>query len=122
MYNYKKGDMVKGKVTGIEKYGIFVSINDGVTGLIHISEISDAFVKNVFDYVEMDEIINCKVIEYDEVNNKLKLSIKNINYRNNPNKRKGITETKGGFTKLGEELNNWIDFKVNEMEEKNQKK
>ena len=54
MYNYKKGDMVKGKVTGIEKYGIFVSINDGVTGLIHISEISDAFVKNVFDYVEMD--------------------------------------------------------------------
>ena len=46
MYNYKKGDMVKGKVTGIEKYGIFVSINDGVTGLIHISEIYDAFVKN----------------------------------------------------------------------------
>lgn len=122
MYNYKKGDMVKGKVTGIEKYGIFVSINDGVTGLIHISEISDAFVKNVFDYVEMDEIINCKVIEYDEVNNKLKLSIKNINYRNNQNKRKGIIETKGGFTKLGEELNNWIDFKLSEIEEKNQKK
>ena len=46
MNQYKKGEIVTGCVTGIEKYGIFVSLDDYYSGLIHISEISDFFVKN----------------------------------------------------------------------------
>ena len=41
MDNYKIGDIVEGTVTGIERYGIFLSFNNNKTGLIHISEISD---------------------------------------------------------------------------------
>ena len=41
---YKIGDTVKGKITGIQKYGIFVAVDNEYTGLIHISEISNAFV------------------------------------------------------------------------------
>ena len=40
MPDVKKGDSVKGKVTGVENYGIFLLMDDGYTGLIHISEIS----------------------------------------------------------------------------------
>ena len=58
-----KGDSVKGKVTGVEKYGIFLLMEDGYTGLIHISEISDKFVRNVADYVQVNDEIYAKVIE-----------------------------------------------------------
>ena len=81
MPKYKIGDSVKGKVTGIEKYGIFLLMDDGYTGLIHISEISEKFVRNVFDYVQLDEVIVSKVIEVDDENKRLKLTIKNLDYR-----------------------------------------
>ena len=47
---YKIGDIVKGKVTGIENYGIFLLMEDGYTGLIHISEISEKLGFNALHY------------------------------------------------------------------------
>ena len=69
---YKIGDIVKGKVTGIENYGIFLLLEDGYTGLIHISEISEKFVRNVFDYVQLEEVISSRVIDVDDSNKRLK--------------------------------------------------
>ena len=66
MGKYKSGDIVTGCVTGIEKYGVFVSLDDYYSGLIHISEISDGFVRNIHDYVKIGETINAKVIEENE--------------------------------------------------------
>ena len=103
---YKIGDVVKGKVTGIEKYGIFLLTDDGYTGLIHISEISEKFVKNVFDYVQVDENIMSKVIEVDEDNKRLKLTIKNFDYRNEENKKQHELD---GFVVLKEQLPIWMD-------------
>ena len=117
---YKQGDIVKGKVTGIENYGIFLSLKDGSTGLIHISEISDSFVRNILDYAELDEEISAKVLEYDESTKKLKLSVKGIKYRDSK-KMNGINETKSGFTNLEKELQKWIEYKVNEININNQK-
>lgn len=121
MYNYKKGDLVSAKVTGIEDYGIFVSVNDNISGLIHISEISNSFVKKVSDYVDIDEIITAMVLDYDDINNKLKLSIKDIDYRSEKKKSKGIVETKSGFTKLQNELGKWVEFKEAEIDKKMKK-
>ena len=70
MPNIEVGGIVKGKVTGVENYGIFLLINNYYTGLIHISEVSDNFVKNIFDYVEVDDEIYSKVIAIDEDNKK----------------------------------------------------
>ena len=108
MTNYKKGMLVKVQVTGFEKYGIFVNIDQDYSGLIHISEISDGFVKNVSDYVSIGETIFAKVIEVDDENLQLKLSIKNIDYKV---KRKfpKIVQTKAGFTPLKEHLDIWIN-------------
>ena len=115
MKEYKVGDIVKGKVTGIEDYGIFVLVDDDTTGLIHISEISEDFVRDVSDYADVGEIISARVIEYDFENKKLKLSIKS-----DQTKRKAklvpIKETASGFTSLGEQLQTWINDKNEELE------
>lgn len=105
MPKYKKDDIVKGKVTGIENYGIFISLDDDYIGLIHISEISDKFVKNIFDYVQLNETISCKVLEADESSKRLKLSIKNFDYRIEDKKK---WEDENGFSPLREKLPEWI--------------
>ena len=118
MKDYKIGDIVKGKVTGIEDYGIFLLVDDDVTGLIHISEISDSFVRSVADYAELGEIIKAEVIEYDEANRRLKLSIKNGSYNKKGKKNTPIRETKSGFNSLSKELDSWIKDKEKEMSKK----
>ena len=57
MSKVKKGRIVRGTVTGIESYGVFVSCDDYYTGLIHISEISHGFVKNITDFVHIGDLI-----------------------------------------------------------------
>lgn len=104
MPEYKVGDVVKGKVTGIEKYGFFVLTEAGYNGLIHISEISDNFVKNVYDYVAVDDEIYSKVIDVDDENKKIKLSIKNFDYRKDGSSNVDLN----GFGPLREKLPMWI--------------
>ena len=112
---YKSGKIVKGCVTGIENYGIFVSFDEYYTGLIHISEISDGFVRNINNFVNLGETINVKILDVDEDNFHLKLSIKNIKYREADRKRKKIEETGSGFEILKNNLDNWICEKSNEI-------
>ena len=117
MIKYKKGDIVKGIVTGIEKYGIFISLDDYNSGLIHISEISDSFVKNPADYVNIGESIQALVLEDEyEDSYHVKLSIKNINYRISKNRNKEIKETKLGFKTLEKKLPKWIESKKIELD------
>lgn len=100
----KIGEILKGKVTGIENYGFFISFPNGYTGLVHISEMSSHFVKNVNDYAELNEEVYAKIIDIDEENKKYKLSIKDINYRSD-----GSEKEKDGFTVLKEKLPQWIE-------------
>lgn len=106
---YKKGKVIKVTVTGIENYGIFVACDDYYSGLIHISEISHNFVKNVNDFVKIDDIIYAEILEVDPKLNRLKLSIKNIDYKKNVRaRRKEIIEVGSGFGILEKKLPEWI--------------
>lgn len=118
MTKYNKDNVVVGYVTGIEKYGIFVNLDEYYSGLIHISEISSNFVRDVNDYVNIGETIKMKILEVDEENHHVKLSIKNIDYRMEKKKRNKIIETTRGFSTLKEQLNIWINDKIKEIEEK----
>lgn len=116
---YMKGRILKGVVTGIEPYGVFVQFGDYYSGLIHISEISEGFVKDPADYVKIGEIINVKIIDVDEQMGHLKLSIKNIQYKEKkPTKRRKIIETPLGFKTLGYKLPFWIEESLKNIEEK----
>lgn len=69
------GEIFEGKVTGITKFGAFVSLPDGGSGLVHISEIANTFVNDVHDYVSEGQTVKVKVIGVNE-NGKINLSIK----------------------------------------------
>ena len=115
MKKYKRGEIVTGCVTGIEKYGIFLSLDDYYNGLIHISEISDNFVRNIHDYVKIGETINAKVLEENEKEHHVKLSIKGIEYRESKIPKVKIIETPSGFTNLQSKLNYWINSKIESL-------
>ncbi len=74
----KIGDIVKGRITGIKPYGAFVKIDDEVDGLIHISEVSDGFVKSIEDFVSVGDTVDLKVIKISD-DNKVSLSYKSAN-------------------------------------------
>lgn len=118
MSKYKCGEIVTGYVTGIEKYGIFVNIDEKYDGLIHISEITSSYVRNIHDYAKVGEVIRAKVIE-EEQDNQIKLSIKDVDYRIMRKKSTKIEETEKGFSTLIIMLNKWIDDKIEEINQKN---
>ena len=109
---YKKNDIVTAVVSGFTEYGIFVTLENQYTGLIHISEISDKFVRDPRFFVDMNEIISVEILEIDELNKQMKLSIKNHPYRKNGSRRKKIIETKHGFATLAYKLPYWIDKNI----------
>ena len=110
MSKIKKGRIIRGTVSGIESYGAFVSCDDYYTGLIHISEISHGFVKDITDFVKVGDLIFVEILDVDEELGHLKLSIKNIEYKNRVVlKRKKIKETPLGFNTLEYKLPIWIE-------------
>lgn len=112
---YKKNEYVIGTVTGIESYGIFVSLDDYYSGLIHISEISDYFVKDINDYVKLGDTIKAKIIGIDEENYHLQLSIKNVNYKKPMYQSEPIEEVGSGFQILYDNLPKFIKEKLSEI-------
>ncbi len=113
MAKYEKGKVVKGTVTYIESYGAFMSFDEYYNGLIHISEISKGFVKDIHDFVNVGDNIYVEILEVDEEEAHLKLSIKNINYKiNGKPKRSKIVETPKGFSTLASKLPKWTEEKI----------
>ena len=68
------GSKVQGKVTGITNFGAFVELPGGTTGLVHISEVADSYVKDVNDHLKVGDQVEVKVIS--EKDGKTALSIK----------------------------------------------
>ena len=111
-------DIIEVVVTGIQKYGAFVLINNKYDGLIHISEISSGYVKNINDYIKIKDKIFAQVVEIDKENNKFKLSIKNIDYRNDGKIINNDDNFSNGFDPLKDNLDLWINEKIKEIMDK----
>lgn len=118
MKKYKVGEVIKCKVSGIEPYGIFVSIDNNFNGLIHISEVSNEFVRDVNDYVKVDEEIFAKIIEIDGSEHQMKLSIKDIDFANSGMERDEI-DTSKEFKSLKDNLPIWMNEKLEEFNKDN---
>jgi len=118
MDDIKINDVIEVTVTGIQKYGAFVLINDKYDGLIHISEISSGYVKNINDYIKIKDKIYAQIVDIDEENNKFKLSIKNIDYRNGGKIIGNDDNFSNGFEPLKEHLDLWINEKIKEIMDK----
>lgn len=69
------GTKLEGKVTGITHFGAFVDLAGGVTGLVHISEVADSYVKDINEHLKVGDTVTVKVINVDQ-NGKIGLSIR----------------------------------------------
>ena len=69
------GSKLQGKVTGITNFGAFVELSDGSTGLVHISEVADNYVKDINDHLKVGDQVEVKVINVEK-DGKIGLSIK----------------------------------------------
>jgi S1 RNA binding domain protein len=69
------GSKLEGKVTGITHFGAFVELPEGATGLVHISEIADNYVKDVNEFLKLNDTVTVKVINVEK-DGKIGLSIK----------------------------------------------
>lgn len=90
------GSKLKGKVTGITNFGAFVELKKGTTGLVHISEVADSYVKDINDHLAVGDEIKVKVINVEK-DGKIGLSIKKAKdpakRRRNPRERQDSFET-----------------------------
>lgn len=71
------GAIVEGEVTGITNFGAFVQLPEGKVGLIHISEVSNVYVKDVHDFLKEHDKVKVKVLSVDD-RGKIGLSIKQL--------------------------------------------
>ena len=69
------GSKVQGKVTGITNFGAFVELPDGKTGLVHISEVADNYVKDINEHLKVGDEVEVKVMNV-EADGKIGLSIR----------------------------------------------
>lgn len=69
------GDIVEGKITGITNFGVFADIGDGLSGMVHISEVARTYVNDIREHVKENDVLKMKVINIGE-DGKIALSIK----------------------------------------------
>lgn len=115
---YKVGDVVTGKVTGIQPYGAFVALDEETQGLVHISEITYGYVKDVHEFIKVGDDITVKILDVDEEQKKISLSIR-VLQESPVSKKREITPRKtlqervneddaDGFKILQQKLESWI--------------
>ena len=75
---YARGTIVKGKVTSVTDFGIFIELEEGIEGLIHVSELSKEKIDSPKDFAEVGSELEAGVLQVDTVDRKIALSIKNL--------------------------------------------
>ncbi|RHW36835.1 general stress protein 13 [Lysinibacillus yapensis] len=115
---YEVGEVVTGKVTGIQPYGAFVALDEHTQGLVHISEITYGYVKDVADFLKVGDEIEVKILDIDDQSEKISLSTRALQEAP-PQKKKEQTRKSlqdrvdesdaNGFKSLKDKLQQWID-------------
>lgn len=113
---FEAGQILDGKVTGIQPYGAFVALDDETQGLVHISEITHGFVQDVNDHLKVGEAVKVKVLSVDAEKNKVSLSIRATEeapkkQKRQPAPRKSVeaADDGAGFNTLKDKLEDWIN-------------
>ena len=119
--NYQVGQLIVGKVYNVKPYALFMSFEGGATGLLHISEISDSFVRDIEKYGSIGDEIKVKVLSIDKENGFLRVSYKQVppeeTYSSHTNQRRLPTVTEEEFLPRKEKLDGWINDAYQKMKE-----
>ena len=121
MTSYQIDEIIVGKVIDIQPYGAFIGFPNGQKGLVHISEISNDYVKHIETFLIVGEYVRVKVLAIDSENNHLKLSVKRLY------KKEDIQDAAHpfwfkvppheiDFSPLKDALDDWIEATIKLME------
>lgn len=118
--NFVLDELVVGTITDIRPYGALIYFEENRKGLLHIKQISDSYISNIKTYLKINSSIKVRIIEIDETNGFLKLSLKSVPHSERIifDKEKGesnINPTQIDFTMLKEALPVWIDKAMEEI-------
>jgi S1 RNA binding domain protein len=83
------GQIIEGKVTGITNFGAFVELATGQTGLVHISEVAEEYVKDINQFLKQGDLVKVKVLALDK--GKIGLSIRQAQLRAERNRYNGMS-------------------------------
>jgi len=86
MQQVETGAILNGKVSGTTRFGVFVDLGDGKTGMVHISEVASSFVENISDFITVGQDVKVKVLGISE-DGKISLSIKRAQEREQRERR-----------------------------------
>ncbi|WP_019243751.1 MULTISPECIES: S1 domain-containing post-transcriptional regulator GSP13 [Bacillus] len=119
---YEVGSVLTGTVKGIQPYGAFVALDENTQGLVHISEVTHGYVKDVNDHLKVGDEVQVKVLSVDEASGKISLSIRATQEapaqqerpkQAAPKKRHAAVVTTAapeeGFNTLKDKLQEWIE-------------
>ena len=111
---YDIGDLVIAKVEKVRPYALFLALEDGTKGLLHISEVSDGYVRDIEKIGSVGDEIKLMVIEIDEYNGFLRFSYKRVpeeerySTHDSSLKRAPVFD-EADFSSLEEKLPEWIE-------------
>ncbi len=102
---YVQGSVITGKITNVTDFGVFVEIEDGIEGLVHISEISRERINSARDIYSVGDVVSAVVKNVDIVNQKIGLSIKDTEKASSePSKKLYINNDEKVVSNLGDML------------------
>ena len=107
----KIGDKLSGRISGIQHYGAFVELENGSTGLIHISEIRTGYIDNIHQHLKLGQTVQVQVVDYDEFSKKASLSLRTLEeekHRLPKRHRYSSDKRKYGFAPLAKSMPEWI--------------
>jgi general stress protein 13 len=114
--NYEAGQVLEGKVTGIQPYGAFVALDEDTQGLVHISEVTHGYVKDINEHLAVGDEVKVKVLNVNEEQKKVSLSIRATEEApkkaSQPKKlapKQQQDDQSAGFNTLKDKLEEWIE-------------
>lgn len=122
MAKFEAGQVLEGKVTGIQPYGAFVALDEEVQGLVHISEVTHGFVKDINEHLNIGDEVKVKILNIDEEKGKYSLSIRATEeapkqqpkqqrkpQQNQNQQVQHQDDDQAGFNSLKDKLDDWIN-------------
>ena len=122
MDNFEVGQLVIGKVSAVRPYAVFLNFSDGRSGLLHISEISDSYIRDIEKFASIGDEMKVQVIDVDKNNGFLRVSLKRVKqedfYSTHTNEnKKSVQTSEDEFKTLKEKLPQWIEEALKKTEE-----
>lgn len=113
-HTYQIGDVIDGTVTGIQKYGIFVKLDEQTQGLIHISECGSGYISDISEIVSIGQSLQVIILDIDEYTQKISLSIRYLHddfipqypYRRRHLPKRHLPDI--GFKTIDQKMGTWI--------------